>query len=89
MFEIAVSRGVEGDGNRHLLTERELRFSSSATPAIAYLSLIPKGFELLAKVIHVAKQFRKIHWYPLHFGLLAQRSGEDTFCAELVQDRFP
>ena len=71
MLEIAVARAVKGDDNRHSFAEREPRFASAVTPTITDLSLTPKGLKFLTKVIHVAKQFRKIHEYPLHFGFLA------------------
>ena len=67
MLEITVARGVEGDDNRHSLTERKLRLTAAKALALSNLSLVPKGFELLAKVIHVAEQSRKIHGYPLLF----------------------
>jgi hypothetical protein len=71
MLEIAVPRVVKGDDNRHSFAERKPRFALATTPTITDLPLTPKGFKSPTKVIHVAKQFRKIHEYPLHFGFLA------------------
>ena len=71
MFEIAVARTVKSDDNGHSFAQRKPRFASSPTLAVADLPLTPQGFKFPTKVIHSAKQFRKIHWYPLHFGFLA------------------
>jgi hypothetical protein len=71
MLEIAVARTVKSDDQGHSFTQRQPRFASSPTLAVTDLSLTPQGFKFSTKVIHGAKQFRKIHWYPLHFGFLA------------------
>ena len=71
MFEIAVARRMKGDDDRHSFAERKLLPSLAMASIQSDLSLPPNGFKLLAKVVHIAKQFRKIHRYPLHFGFLA------------------
>ena len=71
MFEIAEVRRMKGDDNRHSFAERKPLSSLAAASIQSDLSLATNGLKLLAKVVHIAEHFRKIHRYPLHFGFLA------------------
>lgn len=71
MFEIAVARRMKGDDDRHSFAERKLLPSLATASIQSDLSLTPNRLKFPAKVVHIAKQFCKIHWYPLHFGFLA------------------
>jgi hypothetical protein len=71
MFEITVTRRMKGDDDRHSFAQREPLSSLTMASIHRELPLPPNGFKLLTKVVHIAKQFGKIHRYPLHFGFLA------------------
>ena len=86
MFEIAVIRGVESNDNRHLLAERKPGSAFAVAFARGDLSLFSKRLKNLAKIVHVAKQFRKVHLSILSiFASLSETVERILFCAYMAQ----
>ena len=86
MFEISVIRGVEGDDDGHLLAERKSRRPLAVAFARFDQSRPPQGLENLAKIVHVAKQFRKVHLSVLSiFASLPETVERILFCANMTQ----
>jgi hypothetical protein len=89
MFEIAVIRGVESDDDGHLLAQgKSSRPSASAYPRFE-LPHFTQRLENLAKIVHFAKQCRKVHFCILSiFASLSETIERILFCADGAQEHF-